>query len=205
MLRITGGALRGRRFQGPKGDGTRPTSEKVREAIGSILVSRGRLDDARVLDLFAGTGALAFEALSRGAREAVLVDADRGCERVMRENARALGLEDRVRVRRIDLAGAPAALAAALAGAGPFDLVFADPPYDDVGRVAPLLEALDRAALLADDAIAVVEHATRKPPEVPSILAIAADYRYGDTAVALLARTERRAGATRAVEDESNE
>lgn len=190
MLRITGGSLRGRRFSGPKGDGTRPTAEKVREAIGSALASRGRLEGARVLDLFAGTGALAFEALSRGAREAVLVERDRGAERAIRESAKALGLDERVLVRKLDLAGRPEALVAALGPVAPFDLVFADPPYDAIDLVPPLLVALDEAGLLAADAVAVVEHATRHPPRVPPKLAILADYRYGDTAVALLARNE---------------
>jgi 16S rRNA (guanine966-N2)-methyltransferase len=190
MLRITGGSLRGRRFSGPKGDGTRPTAEKVREALGSVLTSRGLLADARVLDLFAGTGALAFEALSRGAREALLVERDRGAERSIRENARALGLDARIIVRRLDLSGRPEALAAALAGSPPFDLVFADPPYDAIDRVPPLLVALAHAGLLAEGAVAVVEHASRRPPSLPPTLANLAEYRYGDTAVALLARNE---------------
>jgi 16S rRNA (guanine966-N2)-methyltransferase len=199
MLRITGGTLRGRRFPGPQGSATRPTAEKVREAIASALASRGLVEGARVLDLFAGTGALGFEALSRGAREAVLVDIDRRADKALRASASALGLEARVGVRRLDLAGRPEAVASALRTFGPFDLVFADPPYEAIETVAPLLLALAAEGLLAEGAVAVVEHATRRPPALPPQLAIVSDYRYGDTAVALLALAapvERRLGPT---------
>jgi 16S rRNA (guanine966-N2)-methyltransferase len=151
-----------------------------------VLTSRGLLDDARVLDLYAGTGALAFEALSRGAREACVVDLDRRAEKALRESASALGLEERVLVRRVDLGGRPEAAVRGLGAKAPFDLVFADPPYDDVAKVPPLLLALAEAGLLAEGAVAVVEHATRRPPALSQQLAIISDYRYGDTSVVLL-------------------
>jgi 16S rRNA (guanine966-N2)-methyltransferase len=156
--------------------------------MASALLSRGLLEGARVLDLYAGTGALGFEALSRGAREAVLVDHDRRAEKALWASASALGLEGRVHVRRLDLGGPPASASAALRALGPFDLVFADPPYEAIDQLPPLLVALADAELLTGEAIMVIEHAARRPPTLPPQLAIVSDYRYGDTAVALLAR-----------------
>ena len=185
-LRIVGGDLSGRRFAGPKGDGTRPTSERVREALGSALSARGCLVGAHVLDLFAGTGALAFEALSRGAASAVLVEGDKRAARAIGESARALGLGARTRVLCLDLAGRPATVARRIEGARPYDLVLADPPYADVDLVAPLIEALADAGALAADAVVALEHARRHPPSALGRLASLAEYRYGDTAVRLL-------------------
>lgn len=180
-MRIVGGALRGRRFPAPKGEGTRPTSERVREALASALEARGGIAGARVLDLFAGSGALAFEALSRGADHAVLVEADRKVQRGLKQSAAALGLEARVTLRRDDLFGAKAP--AALAALGPFDLVFADPPYARLGELGPLLEGL--AGALSADALVAIERASKDSlPAHP--FRVAASYRYGDTAVDLL-------------------
>lgn len=186
-MRIVGGALRGRRFPAPKGKGTRPTSERVREALASALEARGAIADARVLDLFAGSGALAFEALSRGATHAVLVEADRKAQRGLLKSAEALGLSARLTLRRDDLFGARAA--EALAGLGPFDLIFADPPYARLAELTPLFEGL--APALSEHALFAVERASQDAlPTHPFHLA--ASYRYGDTAVALLSPTPSR-------------
>jgi len=118
----------------------RPTSEKTREAIFDIL-GPGPVRGARVLDLFAGTGAMGIEALSRGAERADFVDGSRGAARALAENLRALGLEGRARVHRADLVRP--ALPAGLQG--PWGLVFLDPPYD--GEAGPLwVEALARTS-----------------------------------------------------------
>ena len=183
-MRIVGGALRGRRFPAPKGQGTRPTSERVREALASALEARGAIDGSRVLDLFAGSGALAFEALSRGATHAVLVESDRKVQRGLKQSAEALGLTERITLRRDDLFGTKAP--AAIASLGPFDLVFADPPYARLAELGPLLAGLTPA--LADDALLVVERASQDMlPAHP--FHVSASYRYGDTAVDLLSRT----------------
>lgn len=181
-LRIVGGELGGRRFPGPKGAGVRPTGERVREAIASALESRDAIAGAVVLDLFAGTGALAFEALSRGAERATLVDRDRRVIAALERSARALGLQERVRVRAMDLLGAPERVADRLAEDGPFDLIFADPPYAEVARIPPLIGALMDAGVARSGAWIVVEHASRQPPG-PSRLASVVRYRYGDTAL----------------------
>lgn len=153
----------------------------MREAIASALDARGLVEDAVVLDLFAGTGAMAFEALSRGARTAVLVEGARPVAKAIEKSARELGLEGRVRVVNADLARDPAAWLRALEA--PVTLVFLDPPYADIARVGPLLEALVRADRIAEDATVVVEHATKHPPTLPLGFEEISRYRYGDTSV----------------------
>ncbi|WP_460406930.1 16S rRNA (guanine(966)-N(2))-methyltransferase RsmD [Actinophytocola sediminis] len=153
MTRIVAGTAGGRQLEVPK-RGTRPTSDRVREALFSAVEATMDLDGARVLDLYAGTGALGLEALSRGAAHATLVESDGGALAVLRRNVAALGLAGaRVRPGRVStvLATPPDA---------PFDLVLADPPY--ALPVATLTE--DLVALLAwtlPDTVVVVERARR--------------------------------------------
>jgi 16S rRNA (guanine966-N2)-methyltransferase len=156
----------------------------VREAIASALVARGAVAGARVLDLWAGTGALGFEMLSRGARSLVAVDRDRVACRGWSQAARELALEDRARVLALDLGRDPDRTAAAI-GPGPYDLVLADPPYADAAQAPPLIVALGRAGLLGSGAVAVVEHAGKEALALPEGLALGARYRYGDTAVTI--------------------
>lgn len=186
-MRIVGGVLSGRRFAGPPGDATRPTAERVREALASALHSRNAISGATVLDLWAGTGALAFEALSRGALRAVCVERDRRVAEAIVKSAKELGLEDRVTVvgRALDATPSRAVLEALARVAGGFGLVFADPPYDDIAMVGPLLAALGAAKVIAAGAMVVVEHSVRTPPTLGD-LAIVATYRYGDTGVTLV-------------------
>ncbi len=183
-MRIVGGRLGGRRLAAPRGQSTRPTSERVREGIASALEARDRIDGARVLDLFAGTGALAFEALSRGAASAVLVDRDPKRVRAIRESARELGLDDLVTTLALDLAKDPGAWIARLPDTT-FDLVFLDPPYAEIGMVTGVLAAARESGKLSPDAAIVIEHARRKPPSLPPDFSELASYRYGDTAVVL--------------------
>ena len=188
-MRIVGGRLGGRRFAGPSGSGTRPTSERVREALASALVARGAVEGAHVLDLFAGTGALGFEMLSRGAARLVAVDASRRVVRALERSASELGVSDDVRAVALDLLGDPAAVAARLGeigGGEPFSLVMADPPYAEVADVPDLLRALRAADVLTTDALFVLEHATRAAPELGPGLASIKQYQYGDTSIQLL-------------------
>lgn len=175
-LRVSGGELRGRRIAAPgRGERTRPTSERVREAVFSIL---GDVDGARVLDLFAGTGALAFEALSRGATEAVLVDTR---PRLARANAEALDLGDRAQTVRAD-----AARFLRRPPESPFDLILCDPPYDfpDRGweRLAPLL-----APALAPEGRLMLETAAGRALALD--LPLLRERRYGDTLIRVHGRS----------------
>lgn len=195
-MRIVSGRLGGRRLRAEVADGTRPTSDRVREGLGSALAARGAFDDARVLDLFAGTGALGLEALSRGARSVVAVETDRKALRCIADNVQALGAGEHVRVVSLDLLKSPddaAKRLAALAEA-PFSLVFADPPYALCSRVPELLDALLAEGALAEQAVVVVEHPSAfELTDSPRLanFAVAGRYRYGDTGATIVARARQ--------------
>jgi 16S rRNA (guanine966-N2)-methyltransferase len=155
-MRIVGGRLKGRGLQGPKGEGIRPTSDRLRETLFNILVHSydDPIPGARVIDLFAGTGGLGLEALSRGADFALFVDDGAQARTLIRDNVEALGLGGVTRVFRRDarrLGEAPPG--------PPYDLAFLDPPYDR-GLAEPALTALARGGWLRAGALAVVEEAT---------------------------------------------
>jgi 16S rRNA (guanine966-N2)-methyltransferase len=174
---------RSRALRAPRGLATRPTSDRVREALFGILDAAGAVAGARVLDLYAGTGALALEALSRGAARATLVESSREALGAIRANVSALGAEATVRVVAADVALA----GRRLARDGPFDLVLVDPPWAmvDAGHVARALGELIAAGLMSETARLVLEHAARSaPPDVPG-LDLAQARRYGDTALAI--------------------
>jgi 16S rRNA (guanine966-N2)-methyltransferase len=173
-MRVIAGEWRGRPLQAPRGDATRPTSDRVREALFSIL---GPLDGARVLDLFAGSGALGLEALSRGAQSVTFVDDAAPALKVVRANLQTLGAV--AEVRRGD---ALRFLGSASAGGAQYDLVFLDPPYRLAERLAPVLsEALP--AVLAPGAVAVAESDRRAPLALD--LPLHDERRYGDTLIRL--------------------
>lgn len=185
-MRIIGGRLSGRRLHPPQGRGTRPTSDRVREALASALESRRAFEGARVLDLFAGTGALSFEALSRGASEAVMVDRDPRALRQVLRSASELGLSSEVRPVGVDLLGDPSTVVRRIPEVtGGFDLVFADAPYSRTDSVRGLLAELVAKRRLADEAWVVVEHAESHDWTWPNGLASEAEYRYGQTRISL--------------------
>jgi 16S rRNA (guanine966-N2)-methyltransferase len=174
-MRVVAGRFGGRRLQAPPGRATRPTSDRVREALFSTL---GPLDGEAVLDLFAGSGALALEALSRGAAHADLVERDARAAAVARANAEALGLSaEEARVLRMP---ALRALHDARQRGAAYDLVLLDPPYRDAPRLgAELSEPL--AAVLAPGARVVTESDRRAPLELT--LPVVHERRYGDTLI----------------------
>ncbi len=179
-MRIVGGEARGRPLRAVPGRETRPTADRVRQSLFDALGQR--MDGLRVLDLYAGTGALALEAVSRGAAGAVLIESDaRACAAIF-HNVAALRYEDRCRVVRAEL---PAALRQ-LQGER-FDLVFSDPPYAQ--RAAQgTLDALSASGVLAPGARIVLETDRREPSPVPPPgLRLADERRYGDTRVLLYA------------------
>ncbi len=184
-MRIIAGEWRGRTLRTPKGRDIRPTPDRVREALFSILGPDAL--DGHVLDLFAGTGALGLEALSRGAPTATFVERARASLEILRANIRTLGAEDRTTVQ------ARSALTATLDLPEPrsVSLVLADPPYamlenpEDRARIAAMLSRLVSTQLLADGALVVVEHRhSASCPEVERLPAI--DRReYGETGLAI--------------------
>ncbi|GAA0506453.1 16S rRNA (guanine966-N2)-methyltransferase [Saccharopolyspora erythraea NRRL 2338] len=178
VTRIVAGSAGGRRIEVPP-RGTRPTSERVREALFSALESATELAGARVLDLYGGSGALGLEALSRGAAHATFVESDRRAVQLLRRNASALGFRD------VSVAQGKVETVLASAAGEPFDVVLADPPYDvDAARLDQVLRSLAANGWTAPDSLVVVERSTRSgEPDWPAPLRALRTKRYGDTAV----------------------
>ena len=179
-MRIVAGTLRGRPIEAPKGEGTRPTIDRVREALFSSLYSlRGGFDGAIVLDAFAGSGALGIEALSRGARQAVFYENDKAAASIVKRNLASLGLEAPV-VQRDILAAPPTAQNP------PFDLVFLDPPYAyDPERVLEMVRALGGSPIV------VYEHDLKRADETARAaeacgFTVHASKKYGKTGITIL-------------------
>jgi 16S rRNA (guanine966-N2)-methyltransferase len=170
-VRVVAGDYKGRPLRAPRGAATRPTADRVREALFSML---GDVGGTRVLDLFAGSGALGIEALSRGAGAAVFVERDPRAVAAIRRNLESVGAQGEV--RRQD------AMRFLAAGRGQFELVFLDPPYDLAARLAgPLAERLP--AVLAQNAVIVTESDKRRPLELP--LPLERERSYGDVRIAI--------------------
>lgn len=178
MTRIIGGSAGGRRIDTPRGAATRPTSDRVREALFSAIESWcGSLHGLRVLDLYAGSGAVGLEAWSRGAEAVTLVESDRRTAALVAANARALGFTD------AQVVAASVATVLARGAAAPYDVVFLDPPYPlDDAALGGDLALLVAHGWLAPGALVVVERSSRSPePTWPDGLARDREKRYGET------------------------
>ena len=170
-MRIIAGSARGRTFDAPKGQDTRPTLDRVRENVFNILQMKVR--GAKVLDLFSGSGAMAFEAISRGAEQAVLVDCDRAANTVQRQNAAKLRMEAQCRILQCDWQLAVRQLAAA---GELFQVVFLDPPYA-MHDMTPVMRAL--RPLLSEDAVILLEHEAATFPSTPDGYDLYDSRKYG--------------------------
>jgi 16S rRNA (guanine966-N2)-methyltransferase len=177
-VRIVAGSKKGHRIEAPKGVVTRPTGDRVREAVFSIL---GSVEGASVLDLFAGSGAMGLEALSRGAMSCHFVERDREAVRIIRANLERLRLTGAVVVAR----DATAALREERERGRRYDLVLADPPYEDWERHEAALAELV-PTVLADDGLVVVETANRIEPALP--LDLVTTRRYGSARITVFSR-----------------
>jgi 16S rRNA (guanine966-N2)-methyltransferase len=187
-VRIVGGKWRGRRLEAPRGTGTRPTSDRAREGLFGALEARlgAGLSEVAVLDLFAGTGALGIEALSRGASRAVFIENDAFASAALQANVAALKAGDQATVVRGDaLAGASARVVAL----GPFALLLLDPPYRiEQALVWEAVERLDRDGCLDADPLIVYEHERSAGASAPKGFTALRTYVYGDTAMTLFGR-----------------
>jgi 16S rRNA (guanine966-N2)-methyltransferase len=182
-MRVVAGTHRGRRLVAPKGDRTRPTSDRVREAVFSRLEAAGLADGGSVLDLFAGSGALGIEALSRGAAHVTFVERDRAALAALRSNLDALGVTGCSTVIAGDALSVP--VRGRVPGA-PFSLLFLDPPYRiDKSEVSDAVVRLATGGALADGALLVWEHASADKVTWPPALDDLGARRYGDTTVSI--------------------
>jgi 16S rRNA (guanine966-N2)-methyltransferase len=178
-MRIVAGTHRGRRLETPPDDRIRPTSDRIREAVFNIIGHRlGGFAGVRVLDGFAGTGALGLEALSRGTASATFIDRDRDALALCRRNAQALGLDGQSRFQLGDLTRPPRET-------NLFDLVFLDPPYGE-GLAATAMAALVQAGWLAEDCLLVVESEAARPEAPPAAFRLLDTRCYGRTRIDLL-------------------
>ena len=179
-MRVIAGSHRGRRLNGPQGTALRPTSDKVREALFSILGTQ--VSGGRFLDLYAGTGAVGIEALSRGASAVTFVESDPKAVQLLRENLRTCQLLDRAQVR---LGQTAAFFDQKGCWSGPYDVLFADPPYAALDELEIIIHAW-RPGLLSEHATMIIEQDSRT--ELPASIdhaALVRRYVYGDTALYL--------------------
>jgi len=181
QLRIVGGEWRGRRLHFPDGKGLRPTADRVRETLFNWL--QGEVHGRRVLDLFAGSGALGLEALSRGAAEAVFVERARPAARQLRDNLELLGVRDRAQVEQMD------AQRFLERPSSPFDLVFLDPPFAEPGLLAGAAAKLEARGMLAACAwIYLEKDSTREWPKLPVSWCLHREGQAGQAAFQLMFR-----------------
>ena len=192
-MRIIAGSMRSRTIVAPKGNDTRPTLDRTRESLFSIIA--GNCIDARVLDLYAGSGALALESISRGAESAVVCDCSREAAKAIRQNIESLKLQDQVKFLFMQDLQAVALLGREKAQ---FDLVFLDPPY----RIStdPACKAMAEAGILMDGALVVIEHDVRVTPAPEKCYELIDKRQYRDTVISFyqfnLNDTEEEHGGT---------
>lgn len=180
-MRIVGGRHRGRVLETPIDQTTRPTADRVRQALFDRLVHGPGVEGRRVLDAFAGTGALGLEALSRGAAAACFLEADSRALALIKRNVDALSEQANARIERADATRPPVARE-------PYDLAFLDPPYGK-GMATSAIAALDATGWLTEDCVIVVEMATKTPELTPKGFSVTDTRAYGSTRVELWQRT----------------
>jgi 16S rRNA (guanine(966)-N(2))-methyltransferase RsmD len=179
-MRIIAGQLKGRRLKAPEWEGLRPTSDKLRETLFNILAPR--IVGARVLDGYAGTGAVGIEAISRGAAHVTFIENDRRAVALIEESLAACGVAGGYTIHRSDVADVLRGV-----GTDAFDLILLDPPYDMA--VTAVLDA--SAGAVARDGLVVLEHATRRPPEQSTRLEVVRQVQSGDSTLTFfVARTK---------------
>jgi 16S rRNA (guanine966-N2)-methyltransferase len=178
-MRVIAGTFKGRRLKAPTWDGLRPTADKLRETLFNIVGAR--IAAARVLDGYAGTGAVGIEALSRGAADVAFIETDPRATALIKANLALCGVERGYTIHRGDVASVLRRLPAGAA----FDLILLDPPYD----AATVMQALEAAAaVLSPDGLVVLERATRREPEIPAALTRVRDVKSGDSTLTFMTR-----------------
>ena len=182
-MRIIGGEFRGRKIEQPGTDASRPTKDRVREAVFNMIAAE--VPGAKVLDIFAGSGAYGLESLSRGAEKALFIERDQTCVKAISGNISILGVSGRAEIITQD---AETALAG-FAGQAGFDLVFADPPFNR-GMTKNILIMINHYDILNPSGFAVIEHhASESLPDAEGVLSICKQKTYGDISISVYKRT----------------
>jgi 16S rRNA (guanine966-N2)-methyltransferase len=181
-MRIIAGKFRSRILESPKGEATRPTSDRARESLFNVLAHSFGIEDVKVLDLFAGSGALGFEALSRGAAHITFVEKNRAALAAIEANIAAMGLKNEVSVVKTDVYDW------LKADRGTFDLVFADPPYDDPKTLTELPAILFASRLLTQDSLVIIEHRVSSAVIPPPSVEVVKEIKAGEAHFTLLRR-----------------
>lgn len=183
-MRIIAGELRSRRIVSPENEITRPTTDRSREALFNVLEHVTEIEGKRILDLFAGSGAVAFEALSRGAAHATVVEKDRRALEAIKQNMWDLDLDKQVKVIARDAYRSIEELK------GPFDIIFVDPPYRDKRVLGPLPERILELDLLAPDGILILEHSSHDTATVPASATLLKNLKVGEATFTILKRAQ---------------
>ena len=183
-MRIIAGTARGTKLTAPAGQNTRPTSDRVREALFNIIADR--LHGAMFLDLFAGSGAVGLEALSRGAGFAVFADIKQECARIIRRNAEKIKLEDKTRILHME---AEKAVSFCAREVYKFDIIYLDPPYETT-FITEALTAMEKSEIIAPNALIVAEHGGSEICEVVAGFTVSRVKRYGDTVLTFITKHE---------------
>jgi len=188
-MRIISGTFKSRKLLAPKGDTTRPTSDRARESLFNVLQNLIDFDGMQVLDLFAGSGAFAFEALSRGATHATFIEQNRKVIETIKENAKALEVLSQVEIIQKDVYSWLTDTKPETRIPKP-DLIFADPPYDDPRTLTALPKAIFTSWLLTSDSIVIVEHRKGSNVNIPSNAMIIKELQAGEAIFTILSGKE---------------
>ncbi|MDP4200645.1 MAG: 16S rRNA (guanine(966)-N(2))-methyltransferase RsmD [Bacteroidota bacterium] len=182
-MRIVAGKFRSRELLAPSNTGTRPTTDRAREALFNVLANMIEFDGVRVLDLFAGSGALAFEALSRGAQSATLVERDRKATEAIRKNAEKLEIGSAITLVQKDVFRF---LEAGRTESEPYSLIFSDAPYDETRALQEIAHRIFAKDWLAPGGICVIEHRTGDQPHIPENAKLLRELRAGEASFTII-------------------
>ncbi len=190
-MRIISGIYKSRKLIAPKGDSTRPTSDRARESLFNVLNNLIDFDGISVLDLFAGSGAFAFEAMSRGAESAMLIEQNRKAAEAIKENAVAFEIAAKVQIISKDVyKWLDHPLTPSSERRGNYDLVFADPPYDDPKTLDVLPAAIIACGLLTEDNFVIIEHRTGSHIAIPAHAELIRELSAGEAVFSFLRRKQ---------------
>ena len=198
-MRIISGIFKSRKLIAPKGDSTRPTSDRARESLFNVLQNMLDFEDITVLDLFAGSGGFGYEAFSRGAKNAIFVEQDRKACAAIQANAESLGLRSALQIIKKD------AYKWLGSTSGEFEIIFADPPYDDIRTLDALPKLIFSSRLLTPNSFVIIEHRTGSSVIVPPEAELIREFGAGEAVFSFLRQKSKDFGAKNTSSDISRD